>query len=203
MSLNESINDPVLVAALKRGDRRAFSRLVKLYQDKIYSLCFRILGSSSEAQEVAQEVFVTVFRRVGSFRGASKLSTWIYRIATNHALNRSKYLRRRKVPQTTSLDDPTRQAHQPEALTQVPRPDEWLAARQLEAYVHDQLASLDDDQRTALVLRDMEGLSYQEICEITGEHMGTIKSRLHRARMHMKRALDAWMRGDVVTEDKR
>ena len=90
MSLNESINDPVLVAALKRGDRRAFSRLVKLYQDKIYSLCFRILGSSSEAQEVAQEVFVTVFRRVGSFRGASKLSTWIYRIATNNALNRSK-----------------------------------------------------------------------------------------------------------------
>ena len=202
MTLEDIINDPEFVGALKKGDRRVFTRLVRLYEDRIFSLCFRILGSREEAIEVAQEVFVTVFRRVRAFRGASKLSTWLYRIATNHALNRAKYLARRRTGAHQSIEDANSSGIGTPLRSDLPRPDEVFAARELENYLRACLQELDRDQRAVLVLRDMEGLSYQEIAEITGLNMGTIKSRLHRGRIRMKMALEKWTQGRLESGDK-
>jgi RNA polymerase sigma factor (sigma-70 family) len=99
-----------LIRRLQQHDEKAFQKCVKLYQDKVYGLVFRMLGSHSEAEDVAQEVFVTVFKSIDSFRGDSKLSTWLFRIAANHCKNRIKYLKRRAHKTTSELNDDAAEA---------------------------------------------------------------------------------------------
>ena len=185
------------------GDRRIFRELVRLYQDRIYNLCYRLLGSEEEAKDVSQEVFITIFRKIESFKGTSQLSTWIYRVATNHALNRIKSMKRRRYRQTLSL---TREAVERRANMAVfPRPDQLLCAKQLELYLQEELGRLDQDQRTIVVLRDMEGLSYQDIGQVTGLNAGTVKSRLHRGRTRLKEALERWFeeQNERVTNERK
>ena len=176
-----------LVERLKRQDEAAFNELVRLYQGRIFRLVFRMIGDRAEAEDLAQEVFVTVFKSIGSFRGESKLSTWMYRVATNHCKNRIKYLGRRARGKKKELDE-FADASAIESATmntsaQVPRPDEALSGRQLEHFVQVALAELGDEHRTLVVLRDIENMTYEEIQDITGLASGTVKSRLHRARL--------------------
>jgi RNA polymerase sigma-70 factor (ECF subfamily) len=185
-----------LVRRLQQRDERAFVECVRTYQDKMYGVVFRMLGSREEAEDVAQEVFVTVFKSVDSFRGDSRFSTWLYRIAVNHCKNRIKYLRRRAHRSTAELDEHAEHAlfHNapggaagPSTLGQAEaRPDEALEGVQLERVVAAAIQKLDEEHRTLLVLRDVEELSYEEIVEITGLPEGTVKSRLHRARLVLK-----------------
>ncbi len=185
-----------LVRRLQQRNERAFVDCVRTYQDKVYSLVFRMLGSAHEAEDVAQEVFVTVFKSIDSFRGDSRFSTWLYRIAVNHCKNRIKYLRRRAHRATAELDEHAEHAlyhatpggaAQHSTLGQAEaRPDEALEGVQLEAIVQRAIGELDEEHRTLLVLRDVEELSYEEIVEITGLPEGTVKSRLHRARLVLK-----------------
>jgi RNA polymerase sigma-70 factor (ECF subfamily) len=192
------------IAALRRRDERAFNALVVRYQDRVYNLVLRFLGSPEEARDVAQEVFVTVFEKIEMFRGDSKLGTWIYRVATNHAKNRIKYLSRRKDRQQDSFEDMVVPPTDGRLSASVPRPDEMVDGQRLSDLIGRALAALDADQREVVVLRDIEGQSYEAIADITGQNVGTVKSRLHRGRLRLKDVLDHWMQGrDVLAKGPR
>jgi RNA polymerase sigma-70 factor, ECF subfamily len=189
----EEAEEQELVARLKRQDEAAFNELVRLYDKRVFRLVLRMLNDRAEAEDVAQEVFVTIFKAIGSFRGESKLSTWIYRIATNHCKNRVKYLDRRARGKKTELDELSEHGAMESASmsssAQVSRPDEQAEANQIERIVRAAIAELDDDQRELVILRDVENLSYEEIQQITGLPEGTVKSRLHRARLVLMKAV--------------
>jgi RNA polymerase sigma-70 factor (ECF subfamily) len=179
-----------LIERLQRRDEKAFVECVKLYQDRVYNLVYRMIGNHEEAEDVAQEVFVTVFKSIDTFRGDAKLSTWLYRIAANHCKNRIKYLGRRAGRRTGSLEDTTERAildaHPYAVAPQAAGPDQVLEGMQMERIVQEGIALLEEEHRMLIVLRDVEELSYEEIGQITGLPEGTVKSRLHRARMALK-----------------
>jgi RNA polymerase sigma-70 factor, ECF subfamily len=188
-----SVAERLLIGRLKQRDEQAFNEIVRLYGDKVFSLVYRMIGSRSEAEDIAQEVFVTVFKTVDSFRGESKFLTWLLRIAANHCKNRIKYLARRPTD-GNGLDDAgdmTAGNHTtPPVQGHIDGPDVLLEAAELEGLMQRAIAALDEEHRLLVVLRDVEELSYLEIGEITGLAEGTIKSRLHRARMAIKEWLD-------------
>ncbi len=175
-----------LVARLVARDERAFNELVHAYERRVFALVLRMIGNRAEAEDLAQEVFVQVFKAIGSFRGDSKLSTWIYRIAVNLCKNRTKYLRVRHSGEEEELEAVAERVPLGEArranVGQVERPDEAIAGKQVEQIVQRAILALEPDFRECLVLRDVEELSYEEIGEITGLAPGTVKSRIHRAR---------------------
>jgi RNA polymerase sigma-70 factor (ECF subfamily) len=188
-----SLAERLLIGRLRARDELAFSEAVKLYGDKVFNLVLRLVGNRSEAEDIAQEVFVTVFKSIDTFRGESKFSTWLLRIAANHAKNRIKYLARRASPGAQSVEDP---AAADSALggaalkSHVTAPDAALEAAERGGLLQRAIAALDEDYRLVIVLRDVEELSYDEICEITGLPEGTVKSRIHRARLQLKVLLE-------------
>ncbi len=176
-----------LVRALRARDEDAFCELVLQYQHKVFNVIYRILGDRQEAEDVSQEVFITVFKHIEQFRGDAKFSTWIYRIATNHARNRIKYLSRRARKQHQDLGDtPERDMLDNPLGSTLERPDRQAQAHQLEIIIQQGLNQLASEHREIIVLRDIENLSYQEISEITGLAEGTVKSRLFRARVALQ-----------------
>jgi len=181
-----------LVRALKRGDPQAFERMIRLHQNRVFSLCLRMMGNPQEAEDLAQEVFLTVFTSIRTFREESLLSTWIYRITRNHCLNRLKFLKRRAHDKKQSLDT-TRQADLAEGNVRIPRPDRLAEGKEMEAIVQEQINTLSEEHRELVVLRDIEHLSYDEIQSITGLPEGTVKSRLHRARMELARRMAPYL----------
>lgn len=185
-----------LLERLKRRDEVAFNQLVRLHQGAVYRQLLRILGDPAEAEDLAQEVFVTVFKAIESFRGESRLSTWIHRIAQNHARNRLKFHGRRKRKGDSILDDNTEEAvAAPETGSRLPRPDHEVEARQAESHIRSALALLEEEQRALIVLRDLEHMSYEDIQQLTGLPSGTVKSRLHRARMALHELFRALSEG--------
>ncbi len=162
-------------------DERAFNELVELYGDRVYRLMLRMLARQDEAEDMAQEVFVQVFKAIHQFRGDAKLGTWIYRVAVNLCKNRSKYLSRRHSHSEDELEPIAERAALGEAI---------VLGYQVEAIVKRCIIELEADFREILVLRDVEELSYEEIGEITGLAEGTVKSRLHRARGMLKEKVE-------------
>ncbi|HEV8247387.1 MAG TPA: sigma-70 family RNA polymerase sigma factor [Polyangiaceae bacterium] len=175
-------------------DERAFNELVQLYEQRVYRLVFRMLGRRDEAEDMAQEVFVQVFKAIGTFRGDSKLSTWIYRIAVNLCKNRMKYLSRRHSEAQDEFEPSADRAplSQAKGVTtgEMARPDHLVEGFQMERIVHECIAELEPDFREVLILRDVEDLSYEELGEVTGLPEGTVKSRLHRARAMLKAGVE-------------
>lgn len=193
-----SRDETELLAALRRGEPKAFEQLVKIHQDRVYGLCLRMMSSRSEAEDLAQEVFITVFKSIDKFRSESRLSTWIYRITRNHCLNRIKFLKRRAAGKKIPLDTAKNmgwgaQTTVDPVASRVHRPDRLVEGRQMEEIIQEQIASLSEDHRELVVLRDLEHLSYEEIQEITGLARGTIKSRLHRARMDLAKRMAPYL----------
>ncbi len=186
----DDAQDQRLIERLQSRDERAFLELIQTYQLRVYKLVFRMLGRSDEAEDMAQEVFVQVFKAVGTFRGDSKLSTWIYRIAVNLCKNRMKYLSRRKAEAQDSYENTDDRADHTGARGvtsgELARPDQLVEGYQMERLVESALLEMDPDFREILVLRDVEDLSYEELSHITGLPDGTVKSRLHRARAMLK-----------------
>ncbi len=182
------------VERLKAHDERAFIELVEAYEQRVFRLVHRMLGRRDEAEDMAQEVFVQVFKAIGQFRGDSKLSTWIYRIAVNLCKNRVKYLARRHSDAQDELEPIADRSGLQDAkgvtYGAVARPDQMVEGYQVETIVHIAISGLDTDFREVLVLRDVEDLSYEEIGEITGLAEGTVKSRIHRARAMLKAAVE-------------
>ncbi len=182
-----------LVRRLKAGDERAFQEMVRTYQDRIFGLMYRMIGNRQEAEDLAQEVFITVYRAIGNYRGEGRFYTWLYRIASNTCKNRIKYLKGRNFHRAADIDE-SPEAHVPGAAggptsslqSQVPGPEAAMEGNRLQTIVQRELANLDEDHRLLIVLRDIQGLSYADIVRITGLQEGTVKSRLHRARVALK-----------------
>jgi RNA polymerase sigma-70 factor (ECF subfamily) len=189
-----SLREALLVRRLRERDEAAFRELIADYGDQIANLLYRMTGSRDEAQDIAQEVFITVFKSIDQFRGESKLSTWLYRVAANHCKNRIKYLARRHDKKTSDYDEIAERVSSGGAAAvgagHVARPDHALEDRELERQVQAAIAELEEDHRLVVVLRDIEELSYEEIVVITGLPEGTVKSRLHRARLALKEKLE-------------
>jgi len=186
-----TLRERMLLRRLRERDERAFRELVDEHRDKVFNLTYRMLGNRAEAEDVAQEVFISVFKTIDTFREESKFSTWLYRVAVNHCKNRIKYLSRRHDRDQDELDDGIDHATAAAATSAnpSPRPDRALEGAQLEKLLQEEIAQLEDDHRILVVLRDVEDLSIEEICEITGLPDGTVKSRLHRARMALRKRL--------------
>lgn len=185
-----SLGERLLLGRLVKRDEEAFNEIVRAYSDRVYNLVLRLVGSPAEAEDIAQEVFVTVFKSIETYRGEAKLSTWILRIAANHSKNRIKYLSRRRTTGQELRDgtDATEMADEGKAPVQAhfAAPDVVLEAAEIERIMQAAIAQLDEEQRLLVVLRDVEEMSYEEIVDITGLPEGTVKSRLHRARMALK-----------------
>ena len=181
------------IERLVARDERAFNELVQAYEQRVFRLLLRMLGRRDEAEDMAQEVFVQVFKAIGTFRGDSRLGTWIYRIAVNLCKNRMKYLSRRHSGEQDELEPAAERLPLSEGkgvtLGEMARPDDLVEGFQLEKVVQACIAELDPDFREVLVLRDVEDLTYEELCEVTGLAEGTVKSRLHRARGMLKAAV--------------
>lgn len=188
--MSSEIDEARLVRRLKRRDEVAFAALVETYQNRVFALILRMLGDRAEAEDLAQEVFVTVFKSIDQFRGDSKLSTWIYRIATNHTKNRIKYLARRHHQRTRDIDDTYESEFSSTFTHTESRPDHLLEGRQTEEIIQQSLAELDDEHRVVIILRDIDHLSYSEIADILGVAEGTVKSRLFRGRAALKAKLE-------------
>jgi RNA polymerase sigma-70 factor (ECF subfamily) len=179
-----------LLRRLRDRDERAFRELLETHRDRVYNICYRMLGNRHESEDVAQEVFITVFKTIDTFREEAKFSTWLYRVAVNQCKNRIKYLARRHDRSHDELDDQSSGANGTPIGAPLPStPDRALEGAQLEKLMQDAIGELDEDQRTVVVLRDIEDLSIEEICEITGLPDGTVKSRLHRARLVLRKRL--------------
>ncbi len=185
-----------LVRRLKAGDARAFEELVRTYQTRIYGLVYRMLGDRHEAEDVAQEVFLSVHRSIGRYRGEGRFQTWLFRIAANACRTRLRRRAARGDLRSEPLDGVLEghdAAAAPPVAGEVHGPEAAAAGRRLEAAIQRELSALDEDQRLLIVLRDVQGLSYQEILEITGLAEGTLKSRLHRARLALKERLRPYL----------
>ena len=176
-----------LVQRCAAGDDAACAELVAQHQRMVYQLAFHLLGSREEALDLSQEVFLRVFRTVGSFRGQSSLRTWLFRIVVNQARNRQRWWRRRRQSDQVSLDQHVVDHGEPRQPGDDASPDRVLARKQTARRLWDALDRLPFDQRTAIVLREFDGLSYDEIAFSLDIAVGTVKSRLTRAR-HALRA---------------
>ena len=183
----------LLLKRLRARDERAFRELIAAHRDRVYNITYRMLGNRAEAEDVAQEVFITVFKTIDTFREEAKFSTWLYRVAVNHSKNRIKYLSRRQDRNKDELDETVHgEATSTNGAIGTPRPstpDRALEGAQMEKVLQEAIATLDEEQRTVVILRDVEDLSIEEICEITGLPDGTVKSRLHRARLVLRKKL--------------
>jgi RNA polymerase sigma-70 factor (ECF subfamily) len=178
-----------LIQRCAAHDEDACAELVNEHQRMVYQLSLNLLGDHNEALDLSQEVFLRVFRTIHTFRGASQLRTWIYRIVINQARNRQRWWRRRHKAQQVSLDDHIRDHGELPESSNGASPDRLLGQKQLAERIRAALDRLPFDQKTALVLREIDGLSYEEIGYSLGIAVGTVKSRLARAREALRAQL--------------
>jgi RNA polymerase sigma-70 factor (ECF subfamily) len=180
--------EATLIERCVAGDERACADLVAAHQRTVFNLAFHLLGDRDEALDLSQEVFLRVFRTLSRFRGQSALRTWIYRIVVNQARNRQRWWRRRRRADLVSLDDPLTRCGEIEATREV-LPDRLLASKETATRIWAAMEHLPFDQRTALVLREIDGLRYEEIAFSLDVAVGTVKSRLTRARQALREEL--------------
>ena len=178
-----------LIQRCAARDEDACSELVSEHQRMVYQLSLNLLGDHNEALDLSQEVFLRVFRTIHTFRGHAALRTWIYRIVINQARNRQRWWRRRHWAQRVSLDDHIRNHGELPEAGNGGSPDRVLGQKQLAERIRIALERLPFDQKTALVLREIDGLSYEEIGFSLGVAVGTVKSRLARAREALRAEL--------------
>ena len=193
VEIRSAVEDQFL-ERLRRGETAAFERVVAEHSSDVYALLYRMTSDAEEARDLTQETFLRAFQSIGRFRGDSNLRTWIYRIAINQARNRWRWWRRRRRDFTVSLDAGDDRNETPlsarlandEALG----PEEETLARERESYLRAALLELKRPFREAVVLRDVEGFSYEEIAETLQISIGTVKSRLSRGRLELRRKLE-------------
>ena len=184
--------EALLIKKAKNGDVEAFEELIQQYEKTIYQLCLRMLKEPQEAYDAAQEVCIKVWRQLDTFEEASKLSTWIYRIATNQCLDLIRKNKRRAVE--ISLYQSDEQAHQEEKITN--KQSIWddiseiMAQKEMSEVLMQGISEMKEDYRAILILRDIEEKAYEEIAEILALSLGTVKSRISRARQALMKILE-------------
>lgn len=183
------MNETELIQKAARGDQDAFAQLLELHQNKVYGLTLRLVGSPEDAMELTQETFFNAWRGLPNFHADSKFSTWLYRLATNAAIDFLRREKRRRNLSTIPLstdDDPDRVLDIPDQRF---TPQSQLERQELQEAVHRGLGQLSDEHRQVLVLRELNGLSYTEIAQVLGLEEGTVKSRIFRARLALRNIL--------------
>ena len=198
--MNEEMREPIssskedagMVRAFQAGSDAAFDRLVLKHKDPLFNLCYWFLGDYQEANDAAQETFIKVYRSLNRFRFESAFSTWLYRIAVNTCRNRLKSAEYRQRKNMVRLDNPgSSEGVDPSVeigdesrspLIELEKKERWVLIKKA-------IDSLPGEQKTVVALRDIQGLSYDEIVNITGLNLGTVKSRLARARLELRKKL--------------
>ena len=181
------------IERLKQGDAAAFEELVAARSGEIYGLLFRFTENTEEARDLTQETFLRAFQNIGSFRGEADLRTWIYRIAINQARNRWRWWRRRSRDLTVSLDATIGGSDQPLMATLAEssaNPEQNTLAHERELVLQGALRKLGNSYRETVILRDIEGFTYEEIAATLDINVGTVKSRLARGRQELRRKLE-------------
>ena len=182
--------DAAFVRRLQANEDAAYDELVRMYNASIYHVAFRMLGDPSDAADAVQDIFLKVFRNIGSFRGDAALKTWVFRIGLSEILNRLRWWKRRHRISTISVDDDNNGQRPAYCIRDsAPTPQQALESREQELAIQEALGRLSSDHRSIVVLRDIEGFSYLEIADILSVSVGTVKSRLARARTDMKKSL--------------
>lgn len=181
--MTQAEQEKLWVEAALMGDRAAFAALVDAYKNPVFNLCYRMLGTSTEAEDASQEVFVKVYRRLSSYDPERKLSSWILSIASHHSIDR---LRRRRL-QTVDIEEMP--PWQP-LVSDRPQPERQLLDAEREERVQQLLEYLEPHYRLPLVMHYWNEYSYQEICEATGLSLSAVKSRLHRARLKLAEVME-------------
>jgi len=183
-------NTSKLVRKAQNNDLAAFEKLVLVYQNKVYALCLQLSGNRDDAQDLAQEAFIRAYRSIGSFRREADFGTWLHRITVNVYLN---FRRKNGKRQVLSLDEPHRgndgDEIQREAVSEEGDPLQALEEKEFRSLVRAALGRLSEEHRVVLVLREIEGYSYEEVSRMLGCSLGTVKSRLNRARDAMRRIM--------------
>jgi len=186
--------DSLLIKKIQGGDMAAFDQLVIKHKDKLFNMVFWFLGDYQEANDCAQEIFIKVFKGIKRFRFESSFSTWLYRIAINTCKNRLKSSAYRWKMRTVPLENPdsSKEGNRSyEIQNGSPSPANELEKKEKIMRIQKAVNSLPQEQNRIIVLRDIQGLSYQEISDITGLKLGTVKSRLARARMELRNKLNS------------
>ena len=194
--------DAELVAGLRAGEEAAYEALIERFQQPVYSLVYRLMDDPADAADVVQEVFLKIFRNINSFRGDSSLKTWIYRVSCNEAYNQRRWFSRHKKLEV-GLDNS--ESGGTVALNTV-LPDRGRSAfdivsdHELHALIEDALTEINPQFRAAVVLRDIEDLSYEEIADILQISLGTVKSRILRGREALRKALAGRLRPESILQ---
>lgn len=187
-------SDSELIRRFNDGDQQAFDTLVERYSSKAYQIAYGILGNRSDAEEVAQDVFVRIHRALSKFRGDAEFSTWMYRIAVNLARNKYRWNKSRGAKRNFSIDNPIEGEDGSQIQIELPeprlQPDEQNEFDEFKKNIMEELHNLPPVYREALVLRNIEDMSYEEIAQTLGCKLGTIKSRIARAREELRRRME-------------
>ena len=191
----EMVSDSQFVGLLRRGDEQAFRQLVEEYQDKVYNTCLGFVRNEEEADDLAQEVFVEVFSSVQSFRGDSKLSTWIYRIAVTKSLEliRSKKRKKRFAVLKSVFSSVN---NTPIEIPYFEHPGIIAENKERGKILFKAIEKLPENQKTAFTLNKVEGLSYEEVGHIMGKSVSSVESLMHRARMNLQEILGNYYYSD-------
>lgn len=185
--------DTDLVRAFQSGNRASFDKLVIRHKDRIFNLCYRFFGDYQEAEDISQEIFLKAYKSLKSFRFKSSFYTWLYIIAVNTCKNRAKSSEYRNMQKSVQIDNSPQNYGDPGLSIQTgskqKTPLDELETRERTRLIQRAIDSLPPEQKTVIILRDINGLTYDEMVNITGNKLGTLKSRLSRARHELKRHL--------------
>lgn len=194
--MTTAATDQQLVARVQKGDTRAFDLLVLKYQHKIFGLISRYVRDADEVQDVAQEAFIKAYKALPNFRGESAFYTWLYRIAINTAKNYLVSRARRPPGSDVEIED-AEYHDNGGSLRDIETPENVLFGAELKAVVDSAISGLPEDLRTAITLREFDGLSYEDIADIMDCPVGTVRSRIFRAREAIDQLVRAQMNGDA------
>lgn len=187
--MDSDVTDNVVVERVKNGDKQAFNLLVAKYQYRIQNLVSRFIKDRSEQEDVTQEAFIKAYRAIGNFRGDSQFYTWLYRIAVNTAKNQLVGAGRRPPAQDMDIDETPSIAGAP-GLTELNSPDAILQNDEMVSTIRGAIAALPDELRDAITLREFDGLSYEDIAAVMDCPIGTVRSRIFRAREAIEQAIN-------------
>ncbi len=181
-----------LVERAKGGELKAFEELMNKYEEKVYSIAYRMTGNREDAEEILQETFLSVYKSLGRFKGKSRFSTWLYRIAVNASLMRLR--KTKKKAETLSLDEPIGgdNSHPKREVVDWSTPEDIVERKRLMEVITAAIDSLPETYRAIVLLRDGEGLSNSEVAKILKTSIPAVKSKLHRARMHLREKLSEY-----------
>lgn len=184
-----SLSDEVLVEMCKQGDLAAFEQLVEKHQSRVYTLAFRYMGNYADASDLAQEAFIKIYRSLGTFRGEASFQSWMYRLVTNVCMDELRRRGRAKTVSIEELMESKKGLMMRREASGSRLPEDVVIRRELQREVQNVLTSLSDEHRIIVVMRDIQGYSYEEMAEILQCSLGTVKSRLNRARHVLKEKL--------------